>query len=124
MKSYSDFIMVPPISDATNRRLLHGYAAATSYADACNRVDNSRSERFERDTIVMSGETMDELRHSSWCKHHFECDTGFLSSSEIRMEVKRHQLASRIDPLPDPLRILVYPLNRCQGRSFVDLLKD
>jgi len=42
-------------SSATNRRLLHGYAAATSYVDACagKVLDGLRNSGLQKNTIVV-----------------------------------------------------------------------
>ena len=63
MRKYSDYEGKGPreFSDATNRRLLHGYAAATSYVDACvgKVLDSLRNSGLEKNTIVVLWEIMD-----------------------------------------------------------------
>ena len=81
MKKYSDFEGLGPkdFSMATNQRLLHGYAAATSYVDACvGRILDSleRNGLADKTIVVLWGDHGWKLGdHSSWCKHtNFECD--------------------------------------------------
>ncbi|NIP17010.1 MAG: sulfatase-like hydrolase/transferase, partial [Xanthomonadales bacterium] len=66
--------------DDLNARLLHGYAACTSYADANVGIllDALEKHGLEENTIVVVwGDHGWKLGdHSTWCKHtNFECDT-------------------------------------------------
>ena len=135
MKSYSDFEGNGPadFSDATNRRLLHGYAAATSYADACvGRVLRAleASGLSENTIVILWGDHGWKLGdHSSWCKHtNFECDTRVpLLVRDPRMEGGKttNRLVELIDLYPTLCELTGLPTpNHCQGRSFVHLLKD
>ena len=82
MQKYSDFEGSSPkdFSEDMNLRLLHGYAAATSYVDACLGQIMKALEQTglsENTIVVLWGDHGWKLGdHSSWCKHtNFECDT-------------------------------------------------
>ncbi len=135
MTKYSDYEGKGPkdFSDETNRRLLHGYAAATSYVDACvGRVlDALQDSGFERNTIVVLwGDHGWKLGdHSSWCKHtNFECDTRvplIIYDPRIKVGQKTSRLVELIDLYPTLCDLSGLPIPRhCQGRSFKRLLED
>ena len=82
LKFYYDYEgkMPTDFSDDLNRRLLHGYAACTSYIDAClGRVLDALEETglAENTIVVLWGDHGYRLgEHSSWTKHtNFETDT-------------------------------------------------
>ena len=82
LKFYHDFEGNRPtdFSGDLNRRLLHGYAACTSYVDACvGRVLDAldRTGLADNTIVVLWGDHGWKLGdHSTWSKHTtFECDT-------------------------------------------------
>ncbi|MEL0099208.1 MAG: sulfatase, partial [Opitutae bacterium] len=135
MNKYSDYEGRGPedFSDSTNRRLLHGYAAATSYVDACvGRVLNALEESglAQNTVVVLWGDHGWKLGdHSSWCKHtNFECDTRVpLIIFDPREEggKRTSRLIELIDLYPTLCDFAGLPIpQHCQGRSFRRLLKD
>ena len=135
MHKYSDFNGKSPkdLSDKTNKRLLHGYAACTSYADACvGRILNAleKNNLAENTIIVLWGDHGWKLGdHSSWCKHtNFECDTRVpLIVRDPRLEggQKTNRLVELIDLYPTLCDLTGLPIpDHCQGRSFRKLLSD
>ena len=135
MRKYSDYEGKGPreFSDATNRRLLHGYAAATSYVDACvgKVLDSLRNSGLEKNTIVVLwGDHGWKLGdHSSWCKHtNFECDTRvplIIFDPREQGGKKTSRLVELIDLYPTLCDLVGLPIpNHCQGRSFRKLIKD
>ncbi len=134
MKKYSDFEGQGPkdFSSATNKRLLHGYAAATSYVDACiGRILDSldRNGLSENTIVVLWGDHGWKLGdHSSWCKHtNFECDTRVpLIVRDPRIKAGRTpRLVELIDLYPTLCDLTGIPTpEHCQGRSFRAILED
>jgi arylsulfatase A-like enzyme/O-glycosyl hydrolase len=135
MHKYSDFEGKSPkdFSDDTNKRLLHGYAACTSYADACvGRILNAleKNNLAENTIVVLWGDHGWKLGdHSSWCKHtNFECDTRVpLIVRDPRHEggQKTNRLVELIDLYPTLCELTGLPVpEHCQGRSFKILLSD
>ena len=135
MHKYSDFEGKSPkdFSDDTNKRLLHGYAACTSYADACvGRILNAleKNNLAENTIVVLWGDHGWKLGdHSSWCKHtNFECDTRVpLIVRDPRHEggQKTNRLVELIDLYPTLCELTGLPVPKhCQGRSFKTLLSD
>ena len=135
MHKYSDFNGKSPkdLSDKTNKRLLHGYAACTSYADACvGRILNAleKNNLAENTIIVLWGDHGWKLGdHSSWCKHtNFECDTRVpLIVRDPRLEggQKTNRLVELIDLYPTLCDLTGLPIpDHCQGRSFRKLLSN
>ena len=135
MHKYSDFEGKSPkdFSDDFNKRLLHGYAACTSYADACvGRILNAlkKNNLTENTIVVLWGDHGWKLGdHSSWCKHtNFECDTRVpLIIRDPRLEggKKTERLVELIDLYPTLCELTGIPIpQHCQGRSFKNLIKD
>ena len=139
MSKYSDFEGDGPtdFSDDLNRRLLHGYAACTSYADAnLGRIlDALQTSGLADNTIVVLwGDHGWKLGdHSSWCKHtNFECDTrvpliirvpGKQESDEATHSTSR--LVELIDLYPTLCDLTgIETPGHCQGRSFAKLFDD
>ncbi|MEM8944028.1 MAG: sulfatase [Planctomycetota bacterium] len=135
MRKYSDWEgeMPTDFSDAMNRRLLHGYAAATSYTDAnVGRVLDALEEYglAENTIVVLWGDHGWKLGdHSSWCKHtNFECDTRvplLVRDPRIAGGKSTPRLVELIDLYPTlcDLTGIAIP-DHCQGRSFRKLLSD
>lgn len=139
MSKYSDYEGSGPqdFSDDLNRRLLHGYAACTSYADAnLGRilVALEKSGLADKTIVVLWGDHGWKLGdHSSWCKHtNFECDTrvpliirvpGKHKGNEAIHSTSR--LVELIDLYPTlcDLTGISVPAH-CQGRSFAALFDD
>ncbi|MEC8013694.1 MAG: glycoside hydrolase family 3 N-terminal domain-containing protein [Verrucomicrobiota bacterium] len=135
MKKYSDFEGNGPkdFSKSTNRRLLHGYAAATSYVDACvgKIMDGLEKNGLAKNTIVVLwGDHGWKLGdHSSWCKHtNFECDTRvplIVRDPRLKGGKKTTRLVELIDLYPTLCDLTNLPIpDHCQGRSFRKLLED
>jgi len=135
MHKYSDFEGASPadFSDDLNRRLLHGYAASTSYADACvGRVlDTLDQTGLSGNTIVVLwGDHGWKLGdHGSWTKHtNFECDTRIpliIRDPRNPNTEPTPRLVELIDLYPTlcDLTGLAVPAH-CQGRSFRNLLTE
>ena len=135
MQKYSDYEGEKPtdFSDDLNRRLLHGYAAATSYVDACvgRLLDGLEDEGLAENTIVVLwGDHGWKLGdHSSWCKHtNFECDTRVpLVVRDPRVSGGRStvRLVELVDVYPTLCDMAGVPIPRhCQGWSFRKLLSE
>ena len=139
MSKYSDFEGKAPtdFSDDLNRRLLHGYAACTTYADANlgTILDALQESGLADNTIVVLwGDHGWKLGdHSSWCKHtNFECDTrvplimrvpGKQTGEEAIHATSR--LVELIDLYPTLCELTgVEVPDHCQGRSFAPLFDD
>ncbi|MDG2104643.1 MAG: glycoside hydrolase family 3 N-terminal domain-containing protein [Pirellulaceae bacterium] len=135
MHKYSDFEGSSPrdFSDDLNRRLLHGYAAATSYADACvGRIMAGLEQAgLADDTIVVLwGDHGWKLGdHSSWVKHtNFECDTRtplIIHDPRLVMGQSTSRLVELIDLYPTLCELTGIPTPaHCQGKSFHSILTD
>jgi len=135
MTKYSDYEGQSPkdFSSATNKRLLHGYAAATSYVDACigRILDGLEKNGLAENTIVVLwGDHGWKLGdHSSWCKHtNFECDTKvplIVRDNRFKGGLKTPRLVELIDLYPTLCDLTDTPTpDHCQGRSFRALLDD
>ena len=135
MSKYSDFEGNGPkdFSNETNRRLLHGYAAATSYVDSCvgevlNALDSSGLA--ENTIVVLWGDHGWKLGdHSSWCKHtNFECDTRvplIIRDPRMKGGQQTPRLVELIDLYPTLCDLTGLPIpDHCQGRSFRALLEN
>lgn len=135
LKFYYDFQGNRPtdFSVDLNRKLLHGYAACTSYIDAClGRVLDAldRTGLAGNTIVVLWGDHGWKLGdHSSWSKHtNFECDTrvpllihvpgrGIGQSSDSLVEL--------IDLYPTICELTGIPIPvHCQGRSFAQLFDN
>ena len=139
MSKYADFEGAGPkdFSDELNKRLLHGYAACTSYADAnLGKILTALEESglANKTIVVLWGDHGWKLGdHSSWCKHtNFECDTRV--PLMIRVPGKHEgngaahstsRLVELIDLYPTLCELtgIGVPAH-CQGRSFAALLDD
>ena len=134
MKKYSDFEGNGPkdFSMEMNKKLLHGYAAATSYVDACiGKILDALDQNglSENTIVVLLGDHGWKLGdHSSWCKHtNFECDTRVpLILHDPRLEAgSTSRLVELIDLFPTLCELTETPTPRhCQGRSFRALLEN
>ncbi|MFZ9937105.1 MAG: sulfatase-like hydrolase/transferase [Luteolibacter sp.] len=135
MRRYTDYVGRGPgdFPDEMNLRLLHGYAAATSYADACvGRVLVALEETgLAKNTIVVLwGDHGWKLGdHSSWCKHtNFECDTRvplIVRDPRVAGGKSTQSLVELIDLYPTLCDLADIPVPaHCQGRSFSRLLAD
>ena len=135
MHKYSDFEGESPkdFSDELNRRLLHGYAAATSYADACvGRILNGLQQAglAENTIVVLWGDHGWKLGdHATWVKHtNFECDTRtplIIRDPRLPSGQPTDRLVELIDLYPTLCDLAGMPTPpHCQGRSFRQLLLD
>ncbi|MEN8716991.1 MAG: glycoside hydrolase family 3 N-terminal domain-containing protein [Verrucomicrobiales bacterium] len=135
MHKYSDYEGELPtdFSDELNRRLLHGYAAATSYADACfGRIMDTleKTGLAENTIVVLWGDHGFKLGdHSTWVKHtNFECDTRvplIVRDPRIDGGKSTPRLVELIDLYPTLCDLTGIPTpSHCQGRSFAGLLTD
>ena len=139
MSKYSDFEGTGPkdFSADLNRRLLHGYAACTSYADAnLGKILTALEESglANKTIVVLWGDHGWKLGdHSSWCKHtNFECDTRVpliirvpgkqLGKDAVHSTSRLVELIDLYPTLCDLTGISV-PAH-CQGRSFASLFDD
>ena len=135
MHKYSDMEGEKPadFSDALNKRLLHGYHAATSYADACvGRVLDAldKTGLAENTIVVLWGDHGWKLGdHGSWVKHtNFECDTRtplIVRDPRLAGGKSTPRLVELIDLYPTLCDLTGIPTpDHCQGRSFRHLLSD
>ena len=135
MHKYSDFEGESPadFSDELNLRLLHGYAAATSYADACvGRVLDALEQTglAENTIVVLWGDHGWKLGdHGSWTKHtNFECDTRtplIIRDPRLAEGQSTSRIVELIDLYPTLCDLTGLPIpEHCQGRSFRRLLTD
>lgn len=135
MHKYSDFEGRSPtdFSNELNLRLLHGYAAATSYADACvGRILDALEYTglAENTIVVLWGDHGFKLGdHATWVKHtNFECDTKvplIIRDPRVKGEQSTPRLVELIDLYPTLCDMTGIPIPRhCQGRSFKSLLSD
>ena len=135
MHKYSDFEGDSPadFSDDLNRRLLHGYAATTSYADACvGRVLDTLEQTglSENTIVVLWGDHGWKLGdHGSWTKHtNFECDTRtplIIRDPRLAETEPTPRLVELIDLYPTLCDLTGIPVpDHCQGRSFRTLLTE
>ncbi|MCH1438924.1 MAG: sulfatase-like hydrolase/transferase, partial [Rubripirellula sp.] len=135
MHKYSDFEGESPadFSDELNLRLLHGYAATTSYADACvGRVLDTLEQTglAENTIVVLWGDHGWKLGdHGSWTKHtNFECDarTPLIVRDPRLSEMQpTPRLVELIDLYPTLCDLTGTPVpDHCQGRSFRKLLTE
>ncbi len=135
MQKYSDFEGSSPkdFSEDMNLRLLHGYAAATSYVDACLGQIMKALEQTglsENTIVVLWGDHGWKLGdHSSWCKHtNFECDTRvplIIRDPKRKGGVSTPRLVELIDLYPTLCDMTGIPIPvHCQGRSLTGLLDD
>ncbi len=135
MNKYSDYVGDSPLDfpDEMNHRLLHGYAAAASYVDACvGRVLDALEESGLADNtiVVLWGDHGWKLGdHSSWCKHtNLECDTRvplIVRDPRIEQSKPTNRLVELIDIYPTLCDMADIPIpDHVQGRSFRKLLSD
>ena len=135
LKFYYDYEgkMPTDFSDDLNRRLLHGYAACTSYVDTClGRVLNALDETglSENTIVVLWGDHGYRLGdHSSWTKHtNFETDTRvpLLMNVPGKSGGKASEsLVELIDLYPTLCELTGIPIpSHCQGRSFAALFDN
>ena len=135
MHKYSDFEGESPadFSDDLNLRLLHGYAATTSYADACvGRVLDTLEQTglAENTIVVLWGDHGWKLGdHGSWTKHtNFECDARtplIIRDPRISETEPSPRLVELIDLYPTLCDLAGIPVpGHCQGRSFRTLLTE
>lgn len=135
LRAYSDYEGRSPLdfSDETNKRLLHGYAACTSYVDAClgQVLDALESNGLADKTIVVLwGDHGWKLGdHSSWTKHtNFECDTHVPLLVRVPGKAdgqETNRLVELIDLYPTLCELTGVPVpGHCQGRSFTALFDD
>ena len=135
MHKYSDFEGEKPtdFSDELNLRLLHGYAAATSYADACvGRILDSldKTGLSENTIVVLWGDHGWKLGdHATWVKHtNFECDTRaplIIRDPRLASGQSTSRLVELIDLYPTLCELTGIPIpSHCQGRSFQKLITE
>ncbi|MEO1523781.1 MAG: sulfatase [Planctomycetota bacterium] len=134
LKFYHDYEGTRPTDFSTtlNQRLLHGYAACTSYVDAClGRVldELDRTGLAENTIVVLVGDHGWKLGdHSSWSKHtNLECDTRVPLIMRIPGG-EEHQVSPSLVELIDLYPTLceltgIQTPSHCQGRSFATLFK-
>ena len=138
MKKYSDFEGLGPkdFSMATNQRLLHGYAAATSYVDACvGRILDSleRNGLADKTIVVLWGDHGYDVGEKKFAKsalweqntrtpliiHLPEALGGNREASSCRRPV------SLLDLYPTLIDLCGLPPNgRVEGRTIAPLVRD
>ena len=135
LEFYHDFEGNGPreFSSELNRRLLHGYAACTSYVDACvGRVLDALDETgLAANTIVVVwGDHGWKLGdHSSWSKHtNFECDTHVPLIVRVPGKTQgksSESLVELVDLYPTLCELTGVAIpSHCQGRSFAGVFQD
>lgn len=135
LKFYYDYqgSMPTDFSGDLNRRLLHGYAACTSYIDAClGRVLDALDETglSENTIVVLWGDHGYRLGdHSSWTKHtNFETDTRVPLLIHVPGKTggkATRSLVELIDLYPTICELTGIPVPaHCQGQSFATLFDN
>ena len=135
MKRYSDYTGELPTDfpDALNKKLLHGYAACTSYMDANVGIvlDALADHGLDKNTVVVFwGDHGWKLGdHSTWCKHtNFECDTRvplIIRSPQHLSDATCDQPVELIDLYPSLCELAgLRTPEHCQGKSLAPLLAD
>ena len=135
LHKYSDILGKEPkdYPMEVNQRLLHGYAACVSYADACvGKILTTLEETgLDKNTIVVLwGDHGWKLGdHGSWSKHtNFECDTRaplIIRAPGYEGGTPCPRLVEFIDLYPTLCDLTGLPVPaHCQGRSFRTLLED
>ncbi|VGO22114.1 sulfatase-like hydrolase/transferase [Pontiella sulfatireligans] len=120
-----------PVSDATARKLIHGYYACVSYTDAMVGKLLDELERLELrdDTIViLMGDHGWQLgEHGLWCKHAlFNTSTYtplMISAPGFNKGKRTDALVEFVDIYPSLCELAGLPMpEHLQGKSFVPLL--
>ena len=135
LEFYHDFEGEHPtdFSIELNRRLLHGYAACSSYVDACvGRVLDALDKNglAENTIVVVWGDHGWKLGdHASWSKHtNFECDTRvplLIRVPGMSPGKTSNSLVELIDLYPTLCELTGIPIpSHCQGRSFARLFAN
>lgn len=133
LRSYSDMANRGAIDEATTRHLIHGYYAATSFADAqIGRVIDALDELDldESTIIVLWGDHGWHLGdHGMWCKH-----TNYEQAARIPVIVSapggaRHastnSLIETVDLYPTLCELSGLPAPEgLDGESFADVVRD
>ncbi|HBJ33953.1 MAG TPA: iduronate-2-sulfatase, partial [Planctomycetaceae bacterium] len=133
LRNYSDMPEMGAIDEATTRRLIHGYYAATSYMDSqLGRVlDEAESLNLLDNTIVILwGDHGWHLGdHGMWCKH-----TNYEQAARIPVIVaapsgQKNQssvaLIESVDIFPTVAQLAGLPIPKeIDGRSFASVIAD
>jgi len=122
-----------PVSDEMARTLIHGYYAATSFADAMvGRVLEALKRRGLRDDtiVVLWGDHGWQLgEHGLWCKHSvFETSMHaplLVRAPGLPSGTRTRALTAFIDIFPSLCQLTGLPKpNHLDGRSFVPVLQN
>ena len=134
LRNYSDMPRQGPVSQEDARRLVHGYAACTSYVDACiGKVVDALDESGLADNtiIVLWGDHGWKLgEHAMWCKHtNYENDTNVtLIVYDPRAKAKgaaTKALVEFVDIYPTLCELAGLELpEHLEGTSFAPLLDE
>ncbi|MEM9941011.1 MAG: sulfatase [Planctomycetota bacterium] len=135
LRAYSDIQDRLPTEfpQELNRKLLHGYAACTSYTDAClGQILTAlkQSGLAENTIVVLWGDHGWKLGdHSSWAKHtNFECDTRVPLLIRVPGQSagkSTDSLIELIDLYPTLCQLTGITIPKhCQGQSFAKLFDD
>jgi iduronate 2-sulfatase len=133
LRNYSDMPEMGPIDEATSRRLIHGYYAATSYMDAQlgRMLDQAETLGLLDNTIVILwGDHGWHLGdHGLWCKH-----TNYEQATRIPVIVaapggKKNRtsdaLIETVDIFPTVAQLAGIPVpGDIDGRSFANVIAD
>jgi len=133
LRQYKDIPDQGPLDDAVARRLVHGYYAATSYADAqIGRVLDALDETglAANTIVVLWGDHGWHLGdHGQWCKH-----SNYEQAARIPLVVAAPgtargaasaALVENVDVLPTLLELAgLEPVTDRDGRSFAGVLAD
>jgi len=134
LRQYKDIPDQGPLDDAVARRLVHGYYAATSYADAqIGRVLDALDETglAANTIVVLWGDHGWHLGdHGQWCKHsNYEQAARIplvISAPGVTRAASRTAaLAETVDLYPTLCELAGLPVpSGLDGRSLVPVLKD
>lgn len=131
LRSYADFPKDGPIPEAKMREAMHGYYAATAYADACiGRVfgELERLKLAQNTVIVLWGDHGWHLgEHGHWGKStNFEVATRaplIVSAPGITRRARCRRLVEFVDIYPSLAELCAVPAPaNLEGESFVPLL--
>ena len=133
MRAYSSIPVKGPVNEETAKKLIHGYYACVSYADAqIGRVleELDRLQLSRNTVVVLWGDHGWNLgEHTLWCKHScYETSMQIpliLRAPGILGGQRRSGLIETIDLYPTLCELLnVAAPEHLQGRSFVQLMQD
>ncbi|HEC42865.1 MAG TPA: iduronate sulfatase [Bacteroides sp.] len=132
LRNYDGIPAEGPVSEATARKLIHGYYSCVSYTDAQIGLilESLKELDLERNTIVILwGDHGWNLReHGLWCKHS-NFDTSTRSALLLKVpgskSARSDMLVEYVDIYPTLVELCGLPLPaHLEGKSLVPLLTD